>query len=265
MSTAGRDRETRAGLRSWFGNLRKVPRKVWLRLAALGAIVATGVILVLFTPLRSYLDEASLIELLDGLRSYPYTPLLLILSFALSAPFGIPSSPILIAGGVVFGPVLGSVYNGIGLVSGAMTAYWVARALGREFVVQVAGPRLRRAEMALQRQGFWPLVQIRFLPVPLSVVSYAAALAGVSSSRFFAASAIGLLPATLVHTYFGPALLLRPSLWVFVGYPLSMVALNVIFGWPIVRERLRRRRRYRELIEERRERLSAREVLGDQS
>lgn len=258
MPTAGRNSEPRRGLRAWLGNVRKVPGKVWLRLAALGLIVATGVVLVLFTPLRSYLNEESLIELLDGLRSYPYTPLLLIAAFALSAPFGIPSSPILIAGGVVFGPLLGSVYNAIGLVSGAMCAYWVARSLGREFVVQVAGPRLRRAEKALQRQGFWPLVQIRFLPVPLSVVSYAAALAGVSSSRFFAASAIGLLPATLVHTYFGPALLLRPSVWVFAGYPLSMVALNLIFGWPTVREGLRRRRRYRELIEERRRRLAAR-------
>ena len=68
-----------------------------------------------------------------------------------------------------------------------------------------------------------------------------------------------------MHTYFGPAILLRPSVWVFAGYPLAMVALNVIFGWPTVREGLRRRRRYRELIEERRQRLESREGLDHPS
>lgn len=213
--------------------------------------------LVLFTPLRSYLTEERLIGILEELRSAPSTPFLLVAAYTLSAPFGVPSSPILVAGGVVFGPVLGSVYNVVGLMCGAMGAFWVARALGRDFVVQVAGARLRRAELALQRQGFWPLVQIRFLPVPLSVVSYAAALAGVGSGRFFITSLIGLLPATLVHTYFGPAALLHPSVGIFAGYFLAMVGLNIVFGWPTVRERLRRRQRYRELMAERQRRESS--------
>ena len=105
-------------------------------------------------------------------------PLLLAALYVTITPLGLPATPLVIAGGMVFGPLLGSLYNTVGLLIAAMAGFFFAGALGREFVVRIAGQRLRRAERVFARQGFWPLVQIRFLPIPFSMVSYGAALAG---------------------------------------------------------------------------------------
>jgi len=49
-------------------------------------------------------------------------------------------------------------------------------------------------------------VRIRLVPIPFVLVNYAAALAGVRPGRYLVTSALGLLPAVTVFTYFGVAL-----------------------------------------------------------
>jgi uncharacterized membrane protein YdjX (TVP38/TMEM64 family) len=237
--------------------MRRVPAKLWFRLGGLVSLVFVGLCLLLFTPLGDFLTKENIIALLEDLRTSPWTPLALILSYAVVAPFAvIPASPMLVGGGVVFGAFWGSLYNCIGLVLGSMAGYGVGRVLGREFVVQMVGSHLKRIERVFERQGFWPLVQVRFLPIPFAVVNYGAALAGVKPLRFLITSTLGLLPATLVHTYFASTLIFDPDPFIFMAYICTLLVLNVITGWPSIRERLRRRRRYGELLEERRSRVA---------
>lgn len=240
-------------------NLKRIPAKLWLRVALLGAVLATGAVLIFFTPLGEYFTQENMIALLEELRSSPATPFLLMGAFMVVTPLGfIPVSPLVLGGGVVFGAFWGSVYNILGMLLGAMVGYWVAKLLGRDFVVQLAGDKLKRAEKVFERQGFWPLVQVRFLPIPFAIISYAAALAGVGASRFLITTALGLIPATVIHTYFGPKLILEGDRGITgILYVSSFVAFNVLVSWPSIREQLRRRRRYRELLEERARRQEA--------
>lgn len=227
-------------------------RKLFLRLGILLLLAVSGFVAVRFTPLGEYLDKDKLIALFEQLRGEWWSPLLLIAGYCVSAPIGLPASPLLVSGGMVFGPWYGSLYNMIGLILGAMLSFWVARGLGREAVVHLAGDRLRKAERLFERRGFWPLVQVRFLPIPFAIVSYAAALAGVSNFRYFITSLIGLAPITLVHTYFVPKLLYsaieggRP-LGLSITYVALLLLLNVVAGWPTLQEALRRRKRFKEI------------------
>ncbi|MDA8019603.1 MAG: TVP38/TMEM64 family protein [Thermoanaerobaculia bacterium] len=230
-----------------------------LRLLLLVGLLGVGVVLLKFTPVGELFQRDRIIALLESLRHEPWMPFALIGAYAVSTPIGLPASPLVLGGGMVFGPLVGALYNMLGLVTGAMVSYWVGRALGREAVLQLAGPKLRRAEMVFNRRGFWPLVQSRFLPIPFPLVSYAAALAGVGWWRFFLTTVLGVVPSTFVHTYFAPQLILaglegRDMKMLGVGYVLAVLLLNVIAVWPQVQERLRRRRRYRELIQRRAER-----------
>ena len=52
-----------------------------------------------------------------------------------------------------------------------------------------------------------PLIAIRFLPVPFTLVNAAAAVVGVKLPKFLLASAIGFLPPVAILTYFSSALL----------------------------------------------------------
>lgn len=229
-------------------------RKIFLRLGLLALLAVSGFLAVRFTPLGEFMDKDRLLALFEQLRGEWWSPLLLIALFCVAAPIGLPASPILLAGGMVFGFGLGSLYNMAGLVGGAMIAYWVGRALGRDAIVQLAGPKLKKAEKLFEKRGFWPLVQVRFLPLPFSVVCYAAALAGVPTGRYFVTSLIGIAPATLMHTYFAPKLIHetidgQKPIGLLAAYAGTWLGLNLIAGWPQFQEGRRRRRRFREVRE----------------
>ncbi len=241
--------------RGFVAALRRVPRKAWLQIGVLVALLVLGFVLLRFTPLGDYFTLDQMKVLLGQLRGSPWSPLILIATFVVLGPLGVPMSPVVIAGGVVFGPWVGSFYNTLGLVFGAMSAYYVGKVLGRDFIVALAGKRLRRAELLFERRGFWPLVQVRFIPLPFWLVSYGAAMAGVKAPRFLITSTLGLIPATLMHTYFSSQLILNPSAKIGAAYILVWGAFNVVTGWPTIRQGWLRRQRYHALKEERQGRL----------
>ncbi len=233
--------------------LRRIPRKAWLRMGLLVAIPVSVFIVLRFTPLGAYFTQAQIIAFLERLRASPWSPVLLIGLYTVLAP-ALPMSPLVASGGVVFGPWYGSLYNTAGLILGAMSAYWVGKALGRDFIAHLAGPRLRRAERAFERRGFWPLVQVRFMPIPFWLACYSAALAGVKVPRYALTSTLGVVPSTVMHTCFIWKLFTDPSALVGMLYIACWGTLALATGWPTIREGLRRRQRYRDLKEQRKSR-----------
>ena len=92
-------------------------------------------------------------------------------------------------------------------MGGAAASFLLARALGRDLVVHLAGESLlERVEGLLERHGFWNLVRVRFIPIPFALVNFGAALAGYPLPQFLIASVLGLAPSLLLYTYFGHAL-----------------------------------------------------------
>ncbi|HUF78620.1 MAG TPA: VTT domain-containing protein [Thermoanaerobaculia bacterium] len=236
-----------------------IPRWVLLRFLLFLALVAAGFVLIRFTPLgerlNEVLDRERLMELRASLQARWWTAPLLVLLYVVLAPLGAPVSPLMIAGGAVFGTLYGSILNLLGTFLGAAASYSLARALGRDFVVHLTGDRLRRVERLIARRGFWTLVRTRFLPIPFPLVNYGAALAGVPAGLFLATTAIGLVPANLVFTYFAAALVDavagdRAAILLRLGLAVAgLVALSFLPGAIIAR---RRRRRYRQHRESRR-------------
>ncbi len=173
----------------------------WLRMSMFVALLVAGFAIVYFTSIGEFLTEARMASLITELRNVWWSPMLLIGLYTVMGALGLPTGPLLV-GGAVFGAFYGTIYNVLGLVIGAMLGYQVANLLGRKFVVRVAGQRLKRAEGILERRGFWPLVQTRFMPIPFPVINFGAALAGVRPPLFLSATLVGLIPSTLIHTYF---------------------------------------------------------------
>ena len=223
----------------------RIPRSVWLRALILVVLVAIGFCLLRWTPLGDLLTEAQIRVWADQIRALWWSPIVLVGLYILLAPLGIPMAPMLVAG-AVFGPFFGSIYNLAGLFLGATVSFLVARLLGRGFVVHVAGRRLRRAERIFQKHGFWPLVQTRFLPFPFPVVNFGAALAGVGLPMFLGATALGLFPSTLIHTFFIATLFEvhgQERVAYLAAYAGSFVLFNLLIGVPWLKDLLAHRRR----------------------
>lgn len=180
-------------------------RAAVLKLLVLVAILGVAFVLARYSPLKRYLTGEEMVALLARLRGAWWTPIVLLALHLVLGATGAPISIAVMAGGVIFGPVLGSVYNVVGTFLSAVVSFLVGRALGRDFIVHFAGKRLQPIERYLAQRGFWPLVRARFIPFPFVVVNYGAAMAGVPLGLFAAASATGLAPSVTVYTYFWAA------------------------------------------------------------
>lgn len=233
---------------------RRLPKAALARFAAFLLLIALAFAAARFTPLGGYLTEESLPRTLASLQAAWWAPLALVGLYVVLCPVGLPATPLMIAGGVVFGPWLGTLYNLIGLMLGAMASYLVAKHLGGELIQHYAGHRLRPIERALARHGFWYLVGARFLPLPFPIVNFAMALAGTRFLPFVLSTAIGLVPSITLWTHFYSAVYHAAAgergglIWQVL---LALLLLGFVSLLPgLVRRRLRRRK-YRRLIAER--------------
>lgn len=186
---------------------RRLPPGAVARFALLGLLLVAGFAAMRWTPLAELFTKEKMVAAMMALRAAWWAPLALLGLYLVVSPIGLPVSPLILAGGVVFGVGWGAFYNFLGTMVGASASYFLARALGRDLVLHVAPEKLlTRVEALLERHGFWTLARIRFLPIPFAVVNYGTALAGIRVPTFLGASALGLAPAMLLYTYFGHAL-----------------------------------------------------------
>ena len=178
-----------------------------LKFGLLLLLVGGGFLAARYTPLANHLTVDKIRGSLDVVRGLWWAPAALVGTIILLGSVGLPATPLIIAGAAIFGPLWGTFWNWVGIFLASISGFFLARLLGREFVERIGGNKIQRAEKLLHRRGFMPLIAIRFLPVPFTLVNAAAAVVGVKFPKFLAASAVGLLPPIAILTYFSSALL----------------------------------------------------------
>ncbi len=143
-------------------------------------------------------DRASLLIFIEQMRTSQHAPLLFVSIYTVAAALGVPVTALTLAGGVLFGPVLGMVLNWTSDLAAAALAF----AAGRF----VAGRR-KRSELNREDRGFMGLLRLRVIPVvPFAVLNFGSAMYGMTWPAFLAATAIGVVPATVVYTMFAAQL-----------------------------------------------------------
>jgi uncharacterized membrane protein YdjX (TVP38/TMEM64 family) len=239
---------------------RRIPRELLFRFIALVAIVGTGFAVLRWSPMAQYLNKEEILALFDHLRGTWWAPALLIVSYFLLCPLGVPATPLMIAGGMVWGVLWGSVYNVVGIFLGAASTYWLGRVLGRDFVHHLFGHRLRRVErMVARRGGFWSLAGVRFLPFPFVMVNYCAAFVGIRPGLFLGATAAGLSLTVPIFTYFAHTLSQAATgnrSGVYLQLGVAMFLLMMVILLPRLWQGRKRKERYRETLARRQGRRS---------
>jgi len=133
----------------------------------------------------------------------------------------IPSAPLAVIAGTIWGTFMAGVYSIIGGFIGGLIAYFLGRTLGRSAIKALTGKIIYFSKNKGEAYLSWLIFITRMLPIfSFDLISYAAGIAGLSLPKYALATFLGMIPSTFLLTYMGGALS--------VGTPLGM-AISVIF------------------------------------
>lgn len=190
----------------------------------------------LFTPLKDNLHKDAVLTLFNSVKAHPFSYPLFILVCAIAVALMFPSFIFVIAAGLLFGPLKGSIASIIGVNAGALLAFASGRTFLHDFVAHHVHrfTLVKRLNEHAERNGLLYVATARMVMViPWNVFNYAVSLSKVRSRDYALGSFLGMLPEILIYCIFGsslikafqdePAGLLLPGLLVLAMIGLALV------------------------------------------
>lgn len=209
--------------------------RAWLRIGLLtllvlgvgGALIASG----------GRVGDA--LEAIRGVvdRAGPWGPVLFVVAYAVLTVLLVPGSPLTIAAGVLFGPVVGTALVVVGATIGSTGAFLWGRRLGRDAVARLTGERFAKLDDWLDDRGFLAVLYVRLVPVvPFNVANPVAGVTGIRLRDFVLGTALGIIPGSFAFAALGGSFddPLSPTFLTAIGL---LVVLAV--GAPLVDRRVR--------------------------
>ena len=133
-------------------------------------------------------------------------PIVFMLIYALATMLFLPGSVITLAGGALFGPVLGTFYNLTGATLGAVLAFLVSRYLASNWVAEKAGGKVRQLINGVEGEGWRFVAFVRLMPLfPFNLLNYALGLTKIRFLHYLFATYVFMLPGAIAYTYLGYA------------------------------------------------------------
>ena len=136
-----------------------------------------------------------------------WAPILFLLLYTLATVLFVPGSVLTVAGGALFGPVWGTLWNLIGATLGAaLRLFIIARYVASDWVAARASERLARLIRGVEEEGWRFVAFVRLVPLfPFNLVNYAFGLTRIRLGEYMLASFVCMAPGALAYTYLGYA------------------------------------------------------------
>ncbi|WP_303904945.1 TVP38/TMEM64 family protein [Thiohalomonas denitrificans] len=133
-----------------------------------------------------------------------WAPLLFVAIFALAVVFFVPSTLMMLAGGALFGPYWGMLYNLAGATTGAVLAFVAARHIAADRVRRQAHGRLRQVIRGAETEGWRFVAFMRLVPVvPFALLNYAFGLTQIPLASYTMTTFAFLGPGAFAYAYLG--------------------------------------------------------------
>jgi len=169
------------------------------------------VLLIIYYPqINSLYNQSDKIIINAGFYGAIVYMLLMIAAIIISP---IPSAPLAIISGTIFGPLLGIVYTLVGATVGAVFAFLIARfSLRNWFAKKIKNNSLYLKIDGENGRNLTKIIFVsRLIPyISFDIISYAAGLTEISLLKFTLATFLGMIPIVFLEVYFGA--LIKPYL-----------------------------------------------------
>ncbi|EGW55209.1 VTT domain-containing protein [Candidatus Endoriftia persephonae] len=170
----------------------------WLLFALLASAISLTILY------RDHIDAGALQQWVE--QAGPAAPLLFMVIYAIGTVLFLPGSVMTLAGGALFGPVLGTFYNLTGATIGAVLAFLIARFFTSNWVEQKTGGHLKRLKEGVENEGWRFVAFVRLVPLfPFNLLNYALGLTRIPLLHYLIATYLCMLPGAIAYTYLGYA------------------------------------------------------------
>ena len=134
--------------------------------------------------------------------------LLYVLTYIAVTGLSLPGAAIMtLAGGAVFGLLLGTCLASVSAVIGATIAFLASRFLFRDLVQTHFQKKLQAVNRGVEQDGAFYLFTLRLVPIfPYFIINIVMALTPIRTVTFFFVTMVGMLPATAVFVNAGTQL-----------------------------------------------------------
>lgn len=154
-----------------------------------------------------------------------YASLLFIGAWVVRILFLIPGTPLMMLGGVSFGPIQGSILSTVGLVLSGTLIYFFSRSIVGKKVNNYMINRHKELNQILKRYNFKLLALGMVCPIiPSDVLCFLSASTGIKYSTYIFTIVISNTPLRLLYSYIGVSFTEYA-----VGLSLTFVSIALIF------------------------------------
>ena len=173
-------------------------------------IICIFILFYLFLTFSSYYelfqDKAALIKWIQQFDDWgPFIIISLMTLAIIISP--IPSAPIALTAGALYGHTVGTIYVVMGAEAGAIIAFLTTRVSGIGFIKNWLDKSQLKYMTGSQNSLMGVVFISRLLPfISFDIVSYAAGLTQLSFWRFAIATLAGIIPASFLLAHFGSQL-----------------------------------------------------------
>ncbi|MEL6493870.1 MAG: TVP38/TMEM64 family protein [Cyanobacteria bacterium J06623_7] len=161
-------------------------------------IIATGIGVVIVggidrTQLQQWLEQMGV-----------FAPVIYILLYTVGTLLILPSTPLNLTGGAIFGIWWGTLWTTIAALVAAIAAFVFTRTVGREFINHKLAGRWSAVDAEIRQGGLFYLFAIRLLPIiPYGIVNFVAGLTSIKFKDYLLGTALGTLPGVLPFVMMG--------------------------------------------------------------
>ncbi len=199
--------------------------------------------LILFS-IGAYFFKQNALTILDWSKTLgPFAPVFFLLLYCLATVFFVPTVFLTLAGGALFGPVIGTLLNLLGACLGAACAFCISRYFVFDWLAMKNFSRINQLVAGAERQGWRFVALLRLFPIiPFHLVNYGLGVTRIPFSHYFIATSIFLIPTEILFTYCGYAgmdFMIHPQS---LSSTMNLVLLFCFIGVFLIHRRIKRNR-----------------------
>jgi len=196
-----------------------------------------------------YLTIENLKESRDGLlqsvdNNYLIATVLFIVLYILVVALSIPGATVMtLAGGLMFGAIVGTIYVNIGATIGAVIVFLLARYLFGEKLQKKYHKQLKTVNKEIVKNGLNYMLTLRFIPLfPFFAINAIAGLTKVPLRTYVWTTSLGIIPGSFAYAFAGSRLSTIESLKDIIspGMIMAFVLLGLVALLPIILKKVKK-------------------------